>query len=401
MQQFLKSSAHFLLFGFLLTFLSSFGQTFLISLYVPDLQSFFQLSDGLFSSFYSAATLASAFTLSWVGRFIDKVRLTKFLVFVFTGLCLAIIILSQAYYLVMLFLGLYALRLFGQGLMTHTSIASMARFFDQNRGKAISIASLGHPVGEAVLPSIIVALIAAIGWRYSLLSSMILVLCMMPLVFSFLLASKKLSKLRLIIPQPIHEEAERKAAKPINLLRSKFFWMIAPCNFAAASIGTAFLFFQLKLGENKSWSAEWIAASFGAYALGGALSTLFAGWLTDRLQTKKIYFVYLIPFMLGMSALFFSESKWVYPLLVAGIGITNGYGNTVKNAALAEIYGTKIIGSVRSLYTTVMVFSTAVGPIVFGVFLDAGYTFNQLAFASIAIMGVISLNAVRLVKAGS
>jgi MFS family permease len=398
MRQFFQTSGHLLAFGFLLTFLSSFGQTFLISLYVPELQGYFQLSDGLFSSFYSAATLASAFTLSWLGRFIDKVRLTKFLFYVFLGLCFALIVLSQAYYLPLLFLGLYALRLFGQGLMTHTSIASMARFFERNRGKAISVASLGHPAGEAILPTLIVALIAAVGWRYSLLTSMAFVLLVLPLAFYLLTFRKKKTTLKLMLPQIPEKEEDRKAAKPINILKSKYFWMIAPCNFAAASIGTAILFFQLKLGENKSWSTEWIAASFVAYAIGGALSTLLAGWLTDRFRAKRIFFLYLLPFIIGLIALMLSSSQWVYPILVAGIGTTNGYGNTVKNSALAEIYGTKIIGSVRSLYTTAMVFSTAIGPIVFGVFLDAGISFNQLAFGSILFMGLMTVNAMRLIR---
>ncbi|MEX2379412.1 MAG: MFS transporter [Vicingaceae bacterium] len=398
MRQFIRSSGHLLAFGFLLTFLSSFGQTFLISLYVPELQNYFQLSDGLFSSFYSVATLASAFTLSWLGRFIDKVRLHRFLLAVFMGLCFALLLLSQAYYLPLLFLGLYALRLFGQGLMTHTSIASMARFFDKNRGKAISIASLGHPAGEAILPTLIVALIGWMGWRYSLLSSMVFVLSVLPLALYLLTFHKKVATLKLMLPQIPEKEEDRKAAKPINIIKSKFFWMIAPCNFAAASIGTAILFFQLKLGENKSWSAEWIAASFVAYAIGGALSTILAGWLTDRFRAKNIFFFYLIPFIVGLIALTLSDNQWVYPILVAGIGITNGYGGTVKNAAIAEIYGTKIIGSVRSLYTTVMVFSTAIGPIVFGVFLDAGISFNQLAFASIGFMLLMTLNAMRLLR---
>jgi MFS family permease len=201
-----------------------------------------------------------------------------------------------------------------------------------------------------------------------------------------------------MLPQIPEKEEDRKAAKPINILKSKYFWMIAPCNFAAASIGTAILFFQLKLGENKSWSTEWIAASFVAYAIGGALSTLLAGWLTDRFRAKRIFFLYLLPFIIGLIALMLSSSQWVYPILVAGIGTTNGYGNTVKNSALAEIYGTKIIGSVRSLYTTAMVFSTAIGPIVFGVFLDAGISFNQLAFGSILFMGLMTVNAMRLIR---
>ncbi len=52
----------------------------------------------------------------------------------------------------MLLLGLtlYLLRLFGQGMMTHTSMTAMGRWYAGHRGRAVSLATLGHQAGEAL-----------------------------------------------------------------------------------------------------------------------------------------------------------------------------------------------------------------------------------------------------------
>lgn len=395
---FFKEYSTIIGFGFLLTFLSSFGQTFLVSLYVPHYQEYFGLSDGLFSSFYAAATLGSAFTLSWLGRFIDKRRLPTFVTAVMLGFALALAILSQAYYIPLLILGLYGIRLFGQGLLTHSSITSMARFFTYNRGKAISWASLGHPTGEAILPIIVVSVIAAVGWRFSLGIWAVMILILVPLVLRFLMYKAPFKLRRLMLPQTAFSAEDERAGKPLSILRSRAFWIVAPTNFASAAIGTAFIFFQLKLGEVRGWSPTWIAASFTAYAIGSALSTLLAGWLTDRYSAQRLFPIYLGPFMVGLVGLYFFDSPWVFTLLVAGIGTTNGFGGTVKNAVLAELYPIAVLGSVRSLFITTMVFSTALGPVVFGFFLDRGLNFRALAFGSFVAMVLFTLNAMRILR---
>jgi len=382
-------------FGFLLAFVSSFGQTFLLSLYLPFLQEEFELSDGGFSSLYSGATLCSAFTITWMGRYIDKVRLTRFTIAMLLGLVLFIGLLSQAYSLTFLFISIYGLRLFGQGMMTHTSITSMARFFEEGRGKAISIASLGHSFGEALLPIIIVSFISWINWRYTLILSMTFVLFSIPYSNYLLRKNANFKQLRKYIPTPF-SLTEEKQAQPLEIIKTKAFWILLPSSLVAASIGTGFLLFKLKLGLTKGWDPTFIAAGFTAYALGNALSNLIAGFLSDRYSGKVLFPIYLLPFSIGLIALIFSDEMWVYLVLIAGIGITNGFGSTVKNVAMAELYGTRILGSVRSLFTTVMVFSTAIGPILFGLLLDAGYSYEFLAVISLILFVLATLNALRI-----
>lgn len=395
--QYLQRNRYLIGFGFLLTFLSSFGQTFLISLYLPFIQEEFQLSDGGFSTIYSVATLASAFTITWLGSFIDRVRLTKFTVFVMLGLVFFIGLLSQTYYIPVLFVALYGLRLFGQGMMTHTSITSMARFFEDGRGKAISFAALGHSVGEAILPIIIVSLMAFIGWRYTVLTTLFLVLLTVPYAIYLLRKNTNFKQLRKYIPAPFNKEEQRKA-KPLEIMKTQAFWIILPSSLASASIGTGFLLFKLKLGLTKGWDPTFIAAGFTAYAVGNALSNLLAGFLSDRFSGRVLFPLYLIPACIGLFCLTFSNEMWVYLVLIGGIGTTNGFGGTVKNVALAEVYGTRIIGSVRSLFTTVMVFSTAIGPVVFGLLLDNGFSYEFIAVLSLIFYGLCTFNALRILK---
>ncbi len=395
---FLKENRHLLGFGMLLAFLSSFGQTFLISLYLPSIQDAFELTDAGFSSIYAAATLASAFSLSWLGRFIDKLNIIRFTLMVMVGLIITLIVFSQAYYLLFLFLALFGLRLFGQGLLSHTSITSMARFFDVGRGKAISIASLGHPLGEMILPILVVTVIYAIGWRYAVLLTAIFVAMSMPYAFYLLRKNADFSRLRKLLP-PRMSTSEASQAKPLAIIKSKAFWIIMPSSLASASIGTGFLLFKLKLGLTYGWSPSFVAIGFTAYAVGNALANLLSGVLADKYSGKKMFPFYLLPALCGLTCLLMSKHEWVYIALVAGIGITNGFGGTAKNVALAELYGVNIIGSVRSLFITVMVFSTALGPLLFGFLLDGGFTFVQIAVISIIIYILTTINSLRILNA--
>ncbi len=396
-EHFFKRNRFLLSYGMLLAFLSSFGQSFLIALYVPSIQETFTLSDTAFSSIYASATILSAFTLSWVGRFIDKVNIIRFTLFVAAGLCLFLVVFSQVYYLFLLFTALFGLRLFGQGLMTHTSITVMARFFKDGRGKAMSIASLGHPIGEMLLPFIVVSAIYAIGWRHTVLLSAFLIVAFVPLLVYLLRYNTNFTQLRNYVPQRFTKEDE-KQTNPLNILLSKAFWLVMPSSIVAGAFGTGFLLFKLKLGLANSWTPAFIALGFTAYSIGSALANLLAGFLTDRFSGRNMYVFYLLPAMCGFACLYFFNDPWVYVVLVGTIGITNGFGSTVKNIVLTELYGTKIIGSVRSLFTTVMVFSTAVGPFLFGILLDAGSTFGYIAGIGFASYLACSLNALRLFK---
>jgi len=394
-KSFFVANSSLLLFGVLFTFSSSFGQTFFISLFKPLLQIEFELSETEFSALYAIATIGSALTITWAGRFIDRVRLPKFSTLVILGLVIFLLIFACSFSVFFLGIALFGMRLFGQGLMSHTSITAMAKFFNENRGKAISIAAVGHPIAEAVLPITIVILLGFLDWRLVIGLCALFLILTIPLTNFLLFRKRYFSRLKMYVPTLMSKE-DIKASRPLNVLKTKAFWMIAPLNFSSAAIGTAFIFYQLKIGDLRNWTPEFIALSFSGYAIGNFCMALVSGWLTDIFSARKLYPLYIVPFIIGLLGFIYIESQWVYVFFITSIGVTNGFGATVKNAVLAELYGTKIVGSVRSLFITVMVFATAIGPVAFGLLLDKGFNFILLSITSVICFALLMVNAFRI-----
>jgi len=378
--------------GFVFAYFSSFGQTFLISLYVPDIESWLGLNNTSMGSLYAAATVASAFTLPTLGSLFDRMKLGSYMAMILIGLMTALLVLSFSMHIIMVFVGLYMLRLFGQGLMSHTAVSAMSRYFDTNRGKAIGIATTGHPFGEATMPVVITLLIGYLGWRGSLqLNAAIVLVLIMPLIY-WLYSKKQKEKVQ---SEPEVALGKSKASA-WKILKHKAFLIIAPAVFALGFTNTAIFFFQLKLGAAKGWSAAWVSSSLAAFAGASALGMFIAGPYIDRLTAKKLFPFVLIPYVIGVLTLLVSDAPIIYPLSLALMGFANGFGGTVKNALFVEIFGADIIGKVRSLFVTVMVLSTALGPLFFGVLVDAGYTFNEVFLRNALGIVVIILWSFRI-----
>ena len=86
---FLRTNVKWLGAGVLLTFMSSFGQTFFISIFGGHIREEFGLSHATWGGVYSLGTMASAFVMIWAGVLTDIVRTRIMAAIVFLGLSLA------------------------------------------------------------------------------------------------------------------------------------------------------------------------------------------------------------------------------------------------------------------------------------------------------------------------
>ena len=386
-----------LAFGLLLAFFSSFGQTFLLSLYVPSIEELLGISNAEFGTVYAVATIGSALTLPWIGGYFDKMPTSRYTLMVIAGLMVALLVLSFSYHVILVIVGFYGLRLFGQGLMTHTSVSSMARYFGADRGKAIGAASLGHPAGEASLPILITLLMGVIGWRGALqVSALTCALVVAPLAL-YLLSR---SKIRIRAYRMQNHAAQQQARKVDvrDIVRDRRFWVITPVVFMIGFTNTAIFFFQLKLGEAKGWSPEWVAGSLSAFAVAGAIGMTGIGSLVDRFTARRLFPFHMIPYLFGLLALILFEHRLVYPVALILIGLGHGTGRTIKDAMLAEIYGSDIIGQIRSFFITVMVISTALGPILFGILLDQNVSYSVIFTVVLIASFFATMNGLRQIR---
>ena len=376
----------------MLTFLSSFGQTFLISIYVPEILQSFEISNGLFGSIYAIATVTSSIIMLSVGHLVDHKPVKKITALALAGLAFSSFLLGISHLsIAILIIALIGLRLTGQGLMSHISLTVMSRHYEKDRGKALSIVSLGYAIGEAIFPICVSSLILWYDYEVAaLVSAAFLVLYLFRLYFSDLTHFDKNLEL-----------ATKPSARSLmkeykNLLKTKAFFILMPVSFALSFTITAVFFYQYVVVENKGWSVSLYASFFTVYALTRVVFSIYGGVLVDKYSGRKIFRFYLVPFTLGLIPFAFFESIFGALAFLILVGISVGMAGTVKSAVLAEVYGIEKLGTIRSVFTMFMVLSTALGPLIFGTLMDIGIEFESILLATAIILGLIILNAQRI-----
>jgi len=391
---FLKSNYRPVYFGWLLTFFSSFGQTFLISLFVPSVLREFGFTRTVFGLYYSAATLLASVFLLKVGHVIDHEPIRPFTIkttFLLAGSCL---LLSGAVHPVMVFIAFTGLRLGGQSLMPHISSSVMSRHFEQDRGKALSLSSLGFSSGEILFPLLLGALLVFSGWRITILSSGIfLIIVLLPLLKKIDIEAMDSGNLKNADYAPA-----KKLPIFLKIMKKKNFWIISfPTWFLSLTL-TGMFFYQYMLAEERQWSMEWYAACFAGFGAAKLLFLIYGGELIDRFNARRLFPYFLIPSVIGFLVLAFMTGRMSPMIFLPLIGITIGMSGVVVSAVIAEIYGVENIGTVRSLFTVLMVAGAAAGPVLYGLFLDAGCSFKLIALASSAMLVLISITNTMLTK---
>ena len=371
-----------LVFGFLFSFFSSFGQTFFVSLFVPFWLYSLQITNAAFGTLYAAVTIVAAVLISFSGKYIDTLPLRNYGLVVFGGLILSVILLSQAMNIILLAIGLFLVRWLGQGLMTHTSSTGIAKYFEKDRGKALSFSALGHPAGHFILPFIMLPLIAFTGWSNSLIiAAGISLMVMIPVIMAVEPVTTKTKE------EENYSVLNGANNNRINYFKTMNFWIITLNIFSIPFICTAVFLYQYSIGESKGWSVSWVAFSFSFFAIFSAIGLLVSGSLTDRFTGLFLFPLYLAPAVIGILIISISGSQYAFPFFYAMVGLSSGMGSTIKTATQTEIYGTGNLGKVRSYFSTAMVISTALGPPVFGFFLDRNVSFNTIMiFAGLFII---------------
>ena len=390
MFNFIHKNFNLLFFGFLIAFSSGFGQTFFISLFSNDFRATFNLSNTEFGSIYSIATVLSAITIIWAGKLIDTVNLKKYTLTIVFGMAIACLMASLVFNVFFLFLTIYFLRLFGQGLMGHISRTTIARYFNTNRGKALAISGFGFYIGEMIYPIIIVFLILTIGWRLTWFSSSIFVFVILGLSFYFLLRN---NNFKIEKNLNINTELQQVSWRRRDVLKDTKFYIYLPLSLLMSFTVTGFLFHQVFIADIKSWTMMNLAQSFIFFAVSGLIGSIFSGLLVDKFTGRKLIPFHLIPMALILVSLLFSNHVYILYLYMAGLGFSNGFTENISNSLWAEMYGVNNLGSIKALLTFFGVLASASSPFLYGILLDQTNSINILVYLSLTLILIFSMMA--------
>ncbi len=384
-----------ILFGFIFTFFSSFGQSFFLGLFNSSIRDALSITHGQFGTIYASATLLSSLIIIWVGKKIDDIDVFKFGSFVTLLLSFSCYFFSKVSSVTFLFIAIFLMRFSGQGLMSHTATTTISRYFTKSRGKALSIGWFGLSTAEFILPVFVIYLLTFMEWR-NIWISISFVILFLPIISYFLIKNIKLDS-REIDSDKNKKKSIIKNWKRIEVIKDYRFYIVCANMLAMPWIATGIFVYQSFILSSKNWGPYVIAQSFMAYSVLSVITLFIAGFLIDKFSSRKLLIYMNLPFLLSLFLIIVFDNPLISFLFLGLIGISNGLANVLGSATWAEVYGVKHIGSIKALTTALMVFSTAFGTAVFGLLIDNGFSIEEISIISgtYILLALIALFFVR------
>ena len=381
-----------IIFGFIFTFFSSFGQSFFLGIFNSSIRNELSITHGQFGSIYASATLTSSFILIWLGKKIDDISISKFAFLVILLLAFSCFFFSKISTVPILFIAILLMRFSGQGMMSHTATTTISRFFTKSRGKALSTGWFGLSTAEFILPVLMIYLLSIIDWKNIWLIISICILIFLPITSYFLTKDLNFDS-REKSENETSTDKNYKQWKRVEVIKDYRFYILCANMLAMPSIATGTFVYQSFILSSKNWGPYIIAQSFMVYSILSVLTLILSGFLIDKFTSRKILIFMNIPLFFAAVVLFSFNQPFSSFILFGLIGISNGLCNVLGSSTWAEIYGVKHIGSIKALTTALMVFATASGTAIFGVLIDKGYSIEQISLFS---LGYISISIVSL-----
>ncbi len=370
-----------IIFGFIFTFFSSFGQSFFLGIFNPSIRNELSITHGQFGSIYASATLLSSFILIWLGKKIDDINIFKFAFIVTLLLSFSSFFFSKISSVTFLFIAILLMRFSGQGMMSHTATTTISRYFTKSRGKALSTAWFGLSTAEFILPVLMIYLLSIIEWKIIWIYISILVLLFLPIV-SFNLIKNLNFDSREEVTETKNKLKKIKNWARLEVIKDYRFYIICMNMLAMPWIATGVFVYQSFILSSKGWGPYVIAQSFMVYSISSVLTLFLAGFLIDKYTSRKLIIYMNIPLLFAAGVLFYFKSPISSFFFLGLIGISNGLANVLGSSTWAEIYGVRHIGSIKALTTALMVFATAFGTALFGFLIDKGFSIENISIIS-------------------
>jgi len=370
-----------IVFGFIFTFFSSFGQSFFLGIFNPSIRNELLISHGQFGTIYALATLTSSFLLIWVGKKIDDINISRFALFVILLLSFSCFFFSKVSSLTLLFFSIFLMRFSGQGMMSHTATTTISRYFTKSRGKALSSSWLGLSSAEFILPVLMIYLLTVTDWRSIWVIISVITIVFLPLISYGLVKNVNFDS-REITGKKEFEEKNIKQWKRVEVIKDFRFYIICANMLAMPWIATGIFIYQSFILSSKDWGPYVIAQSFMAYSVLSVITLFISGFLIDKFTSRKLLIYMNIPLFMAVIVIFYFNNPISSFVFLGLIGISNGFANVLGSSTWAEIYGVKHIGSIKALTTALMVFSTAFGTALFGILIDKGFSIEQISIVA-------------------
>ncbi|WP_070121659.1 MFS transporter [Bacillus marinisedimentorum] len=395
-------------------FFSGPGQTYSVSVFIESYIKEFEMSRSAVSSVYSAATLLAGLLLFIVGRLVDRFGQRAMMASVGLMLGLAALWNSMLTGPVMMFIGFFAIRLFGQGSLTLIPNTLVPQWFLVKRGRALSFMAIVGFLSSALLPPLNAYLIEYWGWRSTwIMWGVLLIAVFVPLVLW--LVRNKPEDIGLypdnLPPKKLKAENRQKGDISTGFevnwtvkeaMRTRAFWLILFCVSIPALVNTGLTFHLISILKDSGLEPTMAAFVLSLMAIVGFPVTFASGFLVERIAVRYLLALSFAGHVISMIILLMVNTPFL--AIVYGIvwGMVNGFERITLNIVWPNYFGREHLGSIKGIASTTMVIGSAFGPLPFGIAYDmfGSYTEIIMIVMLLPLLGAIAALAAPPPRAG-
>lgn len=285
------------------------------------------------------------------------------------------------YYMAGIMLGLA-----GPGAMVAVQIL-VSRTFHASQGTAIGAALLGTSLGSVLVPLVITALIAALGWRLAFPAlSLGIWLVVMPMLLLFMPKIARAER-----PQAWTDPTAtgpQGLAAVARIMRKGQFWLLAGASFLTATVDQGFIQHQVLILSDINLSSGAAALAVSAIGLFGIACRILAGNILDSSSNKGLSVLYST-LAIGSLAAFYL----VNPFILMAFVVLRAAGHAAVlvdgPVMVKHVFGLKNFGTMMGVFTAISSIGFATGPWIMGRLYDLNGNYN-VAFVLFAILPLMA-----------
>ena len=400
--------------------MSAPGQTMGVSTFTDHLLEALSMNRDQLSLAYMIGTIASASIITYGGKLYDKIG-ARWLGIGITWLLGTILLVlshvdhialaigdslnlgTQQFYVsfMLILFCFFILRFSGQGVLTMLSRNMLMKWYVARRGFASGLSSVFVSLGFSLTPLIFNFLIEGNGWREAWI--ILAIVCgfgFSILIFIFFRDNPEDCNLHADgrIIQNKSEKLKLKAEKQYTLKEAKknySFWIFILSLSMFSMYYTGFTFHLISIFEHAGMNKMEALSVFVPTSIISVVLTLSGGWLSDRIQLKKLLLALLFGGMISMAALSVLGTGISYVSLIIGNAIMNGLFSVLMSVVWPRFYGRQHLGAISGFAMSILVFFSALGPLLFSYSLSLFGSYQLASIICLVISAIYFLAATK------
>ena len=343
------------------------GQSHLLGVFFDSLSKDLDLPRTSIAVAYGSATLIAALLLPQVGKLIDRFGAAPLLVLIATGLGLVAMLFSLAFNWIFIAIGFGFLRFLGQGSLLVACANIVSQWFDQKRGFALGLMSLGFPISMAVHPPLGQWLIEQVGWRQAWVWLGIATwLLLLPPMLILLFSKPEQVGLRpdgIKLQESTEEASELKSLTLSQALHTPAFYIICCGMFSLSMLVTALHIENKGILTRHGLDPQTATLMFTVSGVMALLAVPLIGRMLDRFRSDLMFAGGLL--VMCTSLLFSTLVEGIFSAVLYAMifGINNGVTMTYSTFFWPRYFGRKHLGRIQGNGQMITLVGASIGPL--------------------------------------